>query len=83
MRENGLTSDDVSLENIENGFSVIVNKNSANTVEFMKKVSGMAEGEVLPEDLGIDFDNIDKDTDKDYTKSLVVGLLLTLGLMAL
>lgn len=82
MRQNGLTSDQVQLTELGNGFEVIVNKNDKNWLNFVKNISGVAGKDVLPEEVA-DLDAVEADPSKDATTGLLVGLGITLALLAL
>lgn len=82
MRDNGLNAEQVQLTELANGFQVIVNKSDKNWIDFVKNVSGVAGRDVLPEEVA-DLDAFEADATKNATSGLLVGLGITLAILAL
>ena len=82
MRENGLTADQVTLEQFENGFTVIVNKSDTNYINFTKTISGTVGKDVLPEEIA-ELDKVEAEPEKDAKKGILAGIKLMLILLAL
>lgn len=90
LADSGLTSDNVNVQQLENGFKLIIDKSNLTQVNVVKNISetlskevGPITRDVLPEELGINFDDVSADAKTTKVipamlKGLAVGFALNL-----